>query len=221
MNNLISRSLALVPDSSFPTQLTQGVLAIQHLIEIGVKPENIQIFGDSAGGTLIHETLSHFLHPVTGVPTLSLSAPLGGAYMMSPWVRLVDEKRKYLYSNENKGDLVTGTVLHSWGSEVLRDVPKEAIPYLNPNRAPAMWLSGVDRYVKRVLITAGGVECLRDEIIKYQDSFKEHHKDVTFILQENGIHNDPHWDFATQEKDLGKLTPQILDWLDENCTKRV
>ena len=212
--------LALVPDGPFPTQLKQGVLAIQHLIKMGAKPENIQILGDSAGGTLIHEILSHMLHPVAGVPELSLSEPLGGFYMMSPWVRLVDKDREYLYTNENKGDMLSGDLLNYLGLEASRDAPKEAMPYLEPNSAPPMWLNEVDRCVKRVLISAGGVECLRDEIIKYQDRFKEYHKDVTFILQANGIHNDPYWDFATYEKDLGELTPQILDWLDANCTKR-
>jgi len=216
---LISGSVALVPDRPFPTQLKQGVLAIQHLLKAGVAPGNIQIVGDSAGGTLIHETLSHVLHPLPGVPELSLTAPLGGVYMMSPWVRLVDKDKRSLYTNDNKGDLLTGEALNYLGSEVLRDVPKESIPYLEPNSAPPKWLSGVDQCVRRVLVSAGGVECLRDEIIKYQDTLKEHHKDVTFILQSNGIHNDPYWDFATQEKDLGELTPRILDWLDENCTK--
>jgi len=210
----------LVPDASFPTQLKQAILAIQHLIKMGVKPESLQIFGDSAGGTLIHETLSHFLHPVAGVPELSISTPLAGVYMMSPWVRLVDKHREYVYSYDNQGDLLSGNLIHRWGSEVLRDAPNEAIPYLEPNSTPPMWLNGVDRCVKRVLISAGGVECLRDEIIRYQDRFREHHKDVTFILQANGIHDDPLWDFMTHEKDLGELTPQILDWLDENCTER-
>ena len=189
---------------------------------MGVRPENIQILGDSAGGTLIHETLSHFLHPVAGVPELSLSSPLGGVYMMSPWVRLIDKDRQYLYGrNNNKGDVLTGDRINYWGSEVFRDASKEAIPYLEPNSTPPMWLNGVDRCVKRVLISAGGLECLRDEIIKYyQHVFQEHHKDVTFVLQANGIHDDPYWDFAAHEKDLGELTPQILDWLDENCTKR-
>ena len=211
--------LALVPDAPFPTQLKQGVLAIQYLIELGAKPENIQILGDSAGATLIHEILSHFLHPVEGVPELSLSAPLGGVYMMSPWVRLVDKDRKYLYTNEDSNDdMMNGKLLNYWGREVLRDEPEEAIPYLEPNSAPTMWLDGIDKWVKRVLISAGGLECLRDEIIKYQDGFKEHHKDVTFILQENGIHDDPYWDFGTHEKNLGELTPRVLEWLDENFT---
>jgi len=209
----------LVPDRLFPTQLNQGVLAIQHLVKMGVEPGNIQIVGDSAGATLIHETLSHVLHPVAGVPELSLKAPLGGVYMMSPWTLLVDKDKQSLYSNDNKGDLLTGKVRNYWGSIVLQDAPKEAIPYLEPNSAPQTWLSGIDVCVKRVLISAGDVECMRDEIVKYQATFKEHHKDVTFILQANGVHDDPFWDFATQEKELGELTPRILDWLDENCTK--
>ena len=217
---LIRGSVALVPDGPFPTQLKQAVLAIQHLIKMGAKPENIQISGDSAGGTLIHQVLSHILHPVAGVPKLSLSGPLGGVYMMSIWARLIDKDKQYLYSNDYKGDVLTGDLVNYWGSEVFRDAPKEAIPYLEPNSAPPMWLYGVDRWVKRVLISAGGVECLRDEIVKYQDGIQEHHKDVTFVLQANGIHNDPYWDFTTHEKDLGELTPRILDWLDENCTKR-
>jgi acetyl esterase/lipase len=212
-------ALALVPDRPFPTQLKQGISAIQHLIKMGAKPENIQIVGDSAGGTLIHEILSHFLHPVEGVPELSLTAPLGGVYMMSPWVRLVDKDRKYVYSNDNKGDVLAGKPINYWGSEVFQNAPKEAIPYLEPNSSPPMWLDGADRCVKRVLISAGGVECLCDEIIKYyQERIHEHHEDVTFVLQANGVHDDPYWDFATQEKDLGELTPRILDWLDENCT---
>ena len=56
---------------------------------MGIKREDIQILEDSAGATLIQEILSHILHPVTveGVPELSISAPLGGVYMMSPLVR--------------------------------------------------------------------------------------------------------------------------------------
>ena len=193
--------------------MKQAILSIQHLIKLGAKSENIQIVGDSAGGTLIHEVLSHILHPMAGVPELTLSTPLGGVYMMSPWVRLVD-----VYGNDNKGDVITSDLINHWGAEVFRHAPTVAAPYLEPNSSPTIWLSGVDRCVKRVLISAGEVECLRDEIIKYyQDGFKEHHKDVTFILQANGIQDDPYWDFLIYEKSLGELTPRILDWLDENC----
>jgi len=56
---------------------------VEAVQKMGAKPGNIQIVGDSAGGTLIHETLSHFRHPVA---------------------RLVDEDRNHLYGNDNDGD---------------------------------------------------------------------------------------------------------------------
>ncbi len=87
---------ALVPDRAFPAQLTQTVLTIQHILDSGVSPENLQLVGDSAGGLLIHEVISHMLHPVEGVPILKISAPLAGAFLMSPWVRLRDTPRPSL-----------------------------------------------------------------------------------------------------------------------------
>ena len=81
---------ALVPDGVFPVQLKQAILSIQRLLTLGFEPKNIQLVGDSARGTLIHQVFSHILHPVEGVPKLTLASPLGGAYMMSPWTRLVD-----------------------------------------------------------------------------------------------------------------------------------
>ncbi|KAF8154249.1 Alpha/Beta hydrolase protein [Crassisporium funariophilum] len=207
----------LVPDRTFPTQLRQAVRAIQYLMDSGVKPENMQIVGDSAGGTLIHEVFSHMLHPVDTVPQLSLCCPFAGALFVSPWVRLVD-KDGCLHTNDNNGDFLTGKSLNYWGSKVLRGIPRAAIPYLEPNSAPSNWLKGVGRCTRRVFITAGGVECLRDEIIRYQHTFRTRHHDVTFIMQENGAHNDPYTDFLTKEKDLGVVTPRVLDWLEENFT---
>ena len=36
-----------------------------------------------------------------------------------------------------------------------------------------------------------------------QDRFQKHHEDVKFILQANGIHDDPYRNFPTHEKGLG------------------
>ncbi|KAF8968820.1 Alpha/Beta hydrolase protein [Flammula alnicola] len=211
---------SLVPDRTFPTQLKQTVFAIQHIVNSGVKPENIQLVGDSAGGIMIHMVLSHMLHPVQGVPKLALSSPLGGGYMMSPWVRMLDTEDQCLKTDrEGRGDFLTRHTGLYWAGKVLHGVPKSALPYIDANTAPEDWLKGVDKYVKRILISAGSAEVLRDEIIKYSKTMEKYHKNATTVLQENGIHVDPLFDFLTEEKDLGKLTPLILDWLDEGFSK--
>ncbi|KAF9555673.1 alpha/beta-hydrolase [Agrocybe pediades] len=207
----------LIPDAPYPTQLKQTILAIQHILDSGVKPENIQLVGDSAGGVLIHGVLSHLLHPLEGLPKLELSSPLGGGYMLSIWAKMVDE-RGSLYTNDGNGDFLDGRSLNYWGRKVLDGVPASVIPYLEPNNVPEGWLSGADRYMKRLLISAGGVEALRDEIIKYAAVVEKYHKDVTFIVQENGAHNDPYTDFLVgeAEKDLGNLTPIVIEWIEKS-----
>ena len=211
--------LALVPDGMFPVQLRQAVLSIQHLFTLGFEPENIQLVGDSAGGALIHQVLSHILHPVEGVPKLTLTSPLGGAYMMSPWTRLVDGKGSLLHTNDGRGDVMTPSSSTYFGSKVLAGAKPSAVPYLEAASAPKDWLEGVDKCLRRVLISAGELEFLRDEIVHYGKRVKEHLKDTTIIVQENGIHNDPLFGVLVGEKSLGSLTPKILDWLEEGFVR--
>ena len=110
----------------------------------------------------------------------------------------------------------TGTY---WGSKVMEEVKPSAIPHLEAASAPKDWLQGVGTCVKRVLISAGDLEYLRDEIVAYRKRVEEYLKDTTIIIQSNGIHNDLLLDFLVGEEDLGYLTPKILDWLDEGSAK--
>jgi acetyl esterase/lipase len=203
---------SLVPDATFPTQLKQAVLAIQHLINSGVKPENIQLAGDSAGGLNIHQVFSHILHPVDGVPKLKLSAPLGGAYMMAPWVTTIDDE--VLHTNDEAGDVLTASALIYWGRKIHEGLPTLAKPYLNANGAPKDWLKGLDKVVKQILISAGDVEVLRDAVIKYFKTVEKDHKNVTLFLHDKGAHDETFLLFFTGDED-SKLSPLLLDWLEQ------
>ncbi|KAK7026436.1 hypothetical protein VNI00_015671 [Paramarasmius palmivorus] len=86
--------LALIPDAPFPTILRQAVKGLQLLLDDGVKAENLQLSGDSAGGNLVLQVLSHILHPLDNVPTVNCG-PIKGAYLMSPWISFQDENRTH------------------------------------------------------------------------------------------------------------------------------
>ncbi|KAH9477755.1 putative carboxylesterase 2 [Psilocybe cubensis] len=203
----------LVPDATFPTQLKQVIAAVQHLVNSGVHPQNIQLVGDSAGGIIFHQLLSHILHPVDGVPTLTFSSPLGGAYIMSPWTLLTDEP--VAHTNEGRDDILGVRTGLYWGSKVLEGLPESATPYVNPLSAPDDWLDGCNDLVKRVLISAGEGEVLRDAIIQYFKKLEKHHKDAKLFVEEHGIHDDLLMKFLVGDRDLGKLAPFLVNWLDE------
>lgn len=189
------------------------------MMGMGVEPGSIQLVGDSAGGALIHGVLSHMLHPLAGIPELKLCGPLGGAYFMSTWSKLVNGERNCLYTNDGRGDWLRGETCGYWGSICMEDVPGDVVPYLEGNSAPETWLCGVDRCVKRVLLSVGDVEVLRDAILEYAEMFKRYHSDTTVIVQDLGTHNDPYIDCITGANDADKLTAMILDWVDEGFTK--
>jgi len=201
---------SLVPTARFPTQLKQAVLAVQHLVASGVEPRNIQIVGDSAGANLALQLLSHMLHPEPSAPRINLSTPLGGVYLMSPWVSLTS-KAESMYTMAST-DIISLDCITPWGRDVLDGVPESQIQFLEPAKAPEVWFKGVDKVVDRVLITAGDAECLRDDIVVFAKQFCKYHEKAQFVLQQHGIHNDPYFDFFTKESKLGELTPLILAW---------
>ncbi|RDB17506.1 putative steryl acetyl hydrolase mug81 [Hypsizygus marmoreus] len=204
---------SLVPTATFPTQLKQAVVAVQHLLSKGVQPQNIQLTGDSAGGNLVLQLISHILHPVPDVPTLTLSSSFRGAYLMSPWVSLTSQA-KSMFANDSSDILSPGCLLY-WGRAVVAGVPESQIQYLEAIKAPAGWFDGIDKVVERLLITAGDAECLRDDIVVVTEKLvKLYKKDgtVRFMLQKYGVHNDPFFNFSTPGQKPGEVTPTILQW---------
>ncbi|KAJ7699595.1 Alpha/Beta hydrolase protein [Mycena rosella] len=205
---------SLAPMANFPTPLNQARLALEFLVAAGVKPANLQITGDSAGGNLVLQLFSQMLHPRSGVPEIHLTAPLRGAFLMSPWVVLTTDSQSY--SDHDGIDLFTKECLASTGDIVLAGfsgADGQNAAFAQPARAPESWFKNVDGIVERVLVTAGGAECMYDDITEFVEGFKKHHRDVEFAVQPGGLHEDPFLDFLIGEKKLGVLTPRIVDWI--------
>ncbi|KAF8064377.1 Alpha/Beta hydrolase protein [Lyophyllum atratum] len=206
-------SYSIVPTAVFPTQLTQAVRALQHVLGTGCSPQNIQIVGDSAGANLALALLSHMLRPVESVPPLMLASRLRGIYLMSPWVSFTGDTGSH--AANDRTDVVGAKTFGYCGRKVSEGVPESLSVYLEGSKAPASWFSGVDGIVDRILVTAGGAECLRDDIVKVADGLANHHDGVSLFVMEGGVHNDPFYDFLVGETNLCSLTPMIVKWVRE------
>ncbi|KAJ7281837.1 Alpha/Beta hydrolase protein [Mycena rebaudengoi] len=202
----------LVPTGSFPIQLKQAHLALEFLLAAGVKPQNLQIAGDSAGGNLILQLFSHILHPHTSVPkTTDLPGPFSGICLISPWVFLTADSPCH---SENEGiDYLPVRSMKRVTALVMDNYPETDRAFVEAAKAPEGWFEGVDRIANRVLITAGSVECLRDDIVIFGEGLKKHHPKVELVVQKGGLHDDMFLDFFVKEKKLGSLTPLIVEWL--------
>ncbi|KAJ8514914.1 hypothetical protein ONZ45_g7599 [Pleurotus djamor] len=201
----------LIPEAAYPTPLRQAVAAIQHLMAEGVQPENLHLAGDSAGGNLILQVLSHALHPLESVEPLRFFEHVRGVYLISPWVSLNAQGGSHI--QHANSDVIEPRRVHAWSQNLLADVPDSQRPYVEPSAAPEDWYAGIDKVVDRILITAGGQECLRDDIVEFEGKLKKHHSDLCLVVQKGGVHNEVFMDFFAKEPKLGDATPLVIDWL--------
>ncbi|KAF7297244.1 Abhydrolase-3 domain-containing protein [Mycena indigotica] len=201
----------LAPYAAFPTPLKQASLAVNFLLDAGVKPSNLQIAGDSAGGNLAIQLISHILHPLPSVPRISLSSPIRGVYLISPWTSLSASSPSHKF---NDGlDFLTFPTLSSWGAQILEGFPTEHRVFAEAITAPADWFAGAEGVFQRVLVTAGGAELLKDDIVAFHEVFKKHHSQTELVVQPNGLHEDMFLDFMLGEEKVGSLTPLTVEWL--------
>ncbi|KAI9447592.1 alpha/beta-hydrolase [Lactarius indigo] len=180
---------SLAPDSPVPTQLRQANAALTHLLQRGILPSNIVIGGDSAGANLALQLTSHLLHPLASIPAPpTLTQPLAGAVLISPWVAFNIDAPSYA-RNEGK-DLLFSRSCKFMADLVRPGVTPELKHHAEPAAAPADWWSGLDGVYSRILITAGENEGLFDEIVDISKVIGDHVKDTTTVVEPGGVHED-------------------------------
>ncbi|KAF7971932.1 hypothetical protein HWV62_19459 [Athelia sp. TMB] len=216
---LVMLDFSTVTERPFPAQLLQANLAISHLFKSGVLPENLQLIGDSAGGSLILQLFSHALHDFPDPAFTSKSAlrpiisgdikPLRAAYLMSPYVNLSG----YGGSFESNGDkdILPLKIWREWGTRLIKLIPKSQHNFVQFSTGPDDWFDGVSKLVNQVLITAAEDECLHDDIVAFKDKFVKHHSDVKWIDQKDAVHIEPVWAFTGKDEE-GELTKTLVEW---------
>ena len=170
-----------MPAATFPTQLTQMVLAVQHLLSTGLAPNNIQLVGDSAGGNLIIQLISHILHPVADVPTLSVASPLGNVLLFSPWVSLTPKLEGSIVTNSKK-DLISIPAGLDQAIFVLENTPESGHLYLDQLNAPERWFDDIAKVASKMLITGGDDETLRDTMTAFAKRICDVHPKTTYLV---------------------------------------
>jgi hypothetical protein len=210
------RNAALFPNT-FPTQLKQLITAVDHVLTSGVQPSNLHLIGDSAGANLILQLLSHTLHPLDSIAPSPLSGKtaLGSACLVSPWTALTGDTGSY-EANQDLDVVKLGTFRY-WGRSYMEPIPESQRVYVQAGTVPSNWFKGVDRLVDRFLVTAGGSEMLRDDVVEFSEMLMKVHPDVQLDVEEGALHDEPIFDLGAGIKRLNPTTNLIIDWLVEGC----
>ncbi|KAF9020548.1 alpha/beta-hydrolase [Hymenopellis radicata] len=179
----------LIPTGRFPSQLRDAHAAVDFLFQLGVKPGNLQLLGESAGGTIALQLLRHVHHPHPAVEPFAPDTRFAGVCIISPGVPYRDGD-----DGESKNDLISLRTLKKFSALLTYDV------------------------LERVMLTSGTEELmaraharLRDELLRCQDV------DLTWIVDEGGLHCGPVFDFPMGilpgKPYIGEVTNKVVRWL--------
>ncbi|KAK0221417.1 Alpha/Beta hydrolase protein [Armillaria fumosa] len=216
--NIALLTYNLIPDVKYPTPLREAICAIHHLLKCGIKSENIILAGESAGGNLVLQILSHMLHPLPSIDPLPPTLRFRGACLMSPWVSPSgDVCADQAQANDSKDDISVRT-LREWGQLIIKDVPcnLEDIACVEPAGAPKGWFREVETVVGGILMLSGEVECMAGaHSFFYEEHLKDYHRDVRIAVQPEGVHDGILVDFIVGREPSEGVTLVIIEWLAE------
>lgn len=224
----------LAPAARFPVQMRQAVAGLRHLLAAGIRPGQIVVGGDSAGGNLAVQVLTHALRAYDAAgAALALDEPLAGAFLVSPLVtgdfggRSFRDGRpcdmisrgalaasdREMHRDRRFGGVV-GWLLPGWALVESREF-REGKRWALMARVDDKWLGGMGRVVRRVYVTVGKHEILRDQGITLAEILRRENKDVDVKLEvaEKEAH-----DFILVEglgMDVGDATVRMRTWFSQ------
>ena len=148
-------------------------------------------------------------------PLRSLSGPLRGILLISPWCSL--NERTSTHVENTASDCLTADTLLYWGASYLGGVKFSHIPYIKTLSAGERWFDGVDKLTERILVTAGDAECLLEDAIRlhtrFQASRVEGKPELEMDVEEDGVHEDMMMELGAGGKNLTPAGEGIVEWL--------
>jgi len=197
----------LTREVRYPTQYIQGLEALRLIMSKGYQPGNIIIGGDSAGGNLTLGMISLLLHPKEGMSTPSLSSPLAGVLLVSPWITFSTTAQSF---TDNQGiDIVRAPDIHAWAADFCDE--KDRDNYTEPLRADVEWWQNLP--AKKLLNLAGTKEVFYSDIVAFGKTLTSAGVAVETVECKDQIHIDCILDAQTG-LETGDMSHATWKWLD-------
>lgn len=153
----------LAPGAQFPGQLVQASRALNMLLEKH-SAADLVLGGDSAGGNLALGLLAHIKKPHLKIPPITAFDGKGetefrGAFLISPMVATTFTAKSFKDNAAKDYISIEGAEMftHYWA-------PQAGV-WADPLSGGASFWKAVP--VKSIIITVGGFECLRDDILDF------------------------------------------------------
>lgn len=207
----------LAPRGTLPIPLRQAVAGYEEIRAHGFQPRDIIIGGDSAGGNLSMQFLTHALHPQPGIPEINLTEAIGGTFLVSSYLgNVVDTKSFKAYGNN---DMVSGAIITTLSAEAVEPHLREAMltkydPWARALEAQQGFFQGFDTVVAKAYITWGGREAMGDHSRTIIETFKREVPGLELVTYEapKEVHDGILLEHLMKKQKQGHNTKKMKAW---------
>lgn len=212
----------LCPAARFPDQLRQAVAGLERLLADGVRPGDIIIGGDSAGGNLTAQLLCLLNRPLPGIRAVQLAEPLTGSFLVSPWVSEKTTDRSF---RENHAlDMLSAGLVTQCGRTLLgpgfgstsgADIRHAAFPLDGDGTS----FDGMDSVVREIYVTAGEFELFRDQSVAVASELRS--RNPRLVVRLDVFPKLAHDFILLEGRDgiMGTAMSSMREWMVELLTK--
>ncbi|OAA43699.1 alpha/beta hydrolase fold protein [Metarhizium rileyi] len=154
----------------YPIQLRQAVEALTHLLDSGFHPGDIIVGGDSSGGHLAAQLVSHLCEAIPLIPPIKLDEPLAGMFLVSPRLsnKTTDESFvRNAWVDMISAETVAKSNIYYMGLSAVTDRPAESQMVAFSIDRDLAYMRRIPAVVRTAYITAGKEEVLCDQALRY------------------------------------------------------
>lgn len=205
----------LAPGGKYPVQLQQAVAAYNEVRALGFEPEDIVVGGDSAGGNLTMQLVSHILHPKPGTKSVELERPFAAVFLVSPW--LSRDLTSHSFKSNNSRDMISMTVINSVTAEAATPQEGEKCDagengWLAALQVAPTWFNNLDTITNNMYIAIGKQEVLADHGRGMAKIVRDNHPNIALVYEEGEKETHDYLVLEGLTGSVGETTIRMRTW---------
>ncbi|KAF4987036.1 hypothetical protein FDECE_15632 [Fusarium decemcellulare] len=174
--------------------------------------------GDSAGANLTAQLLCHLIEPHPTVQKVTLTEPLAGVFLVSPWLSRYTNDASYA---ENAHiDMLSGSTVENFTRELLGYMDIDGKPRMSASLAFPLdrkkdIFSDVGSVVQQLYVVVGSHEAFRDQAVAFVHKVEHANPRLNLRFDIQGKQGHDFIFLEGQEERDGECTQEMRGWMED------